>query len=76
MAACLKLQRNVTFSHTSEDQRNDFIRDILETSGYSSGYEVRDQTRQGKSATGKNSGEVDLLVYRKEDPFQLSRRLI
>ena len=75
LAACLKLQRNVTFSHTSEDQRNDFIRDILETSGYSSGYEVRDQTRQGKSATGKNSGEVDLLVYRKGRPISVIEAL-
>lgn len=75
MAACLKLQRNVTFSHTSEDQRNDFIRDILETSGCSSGYEVRDQTRQGKSAVGKNSGEVDLLIHRKGRPISIIEAL-
>lgn len=56
--ACIKLQRNPLFSNVSEDQRNDFIRDILETGGY----QVKDQTRQGFSATGISTGEVDLLV--------------
>ena len=55
--ACIKLQKNTTFTNVSEDQRNDFIRDILETAGY----QIKDQTRQGKSASGKASGEIDIL---------------
>jgi hypothetical protein len=56
--ACAKLQSNTTFCNVSEDKRNDFIRDILDTAGY----DVRDQTRQGYSGSGKDSGEVDILV--------------
>lgn len=63
--ACVKLQRNPLFNDASEDQRNDFIRDILETSGY----QVKDQTRQGLSGTGVSTGEVDLLVQNNELPL-------
>lgn len=56
--ACVKLQRNPLFYDVSEDQRNDFIRDILETARY----QIKDQTRQGLSGTGVSTGEVDLLV--------------
>ena len=63
--ACVKLQRNPVFNNASEDQRNDFIRDILETSGY----HVKDQTRQGLSGTGVSTGEVDLLVMDNDFPL-------
>jgi len=63
--ACVKLQRNPLFNDVSEDQRNDFIRDILETSGY----QVKDQTRQGLSGTGFSTGEVDLLVQNNDLPL-------
>lgn len=63
--ACVKLQRNPLFYDASEDQRNDFIRDILEISGY----QVKDQTRQGLSAACVSSGEVDLLVQCKSLPL-------
>ena len=43
----------------SEDQRNDYIRDILEANMYL----VKDQTRQGTSNSGKDSGEVDILIH-------------
>lgn len=63
--ACVKLQRNTLFSDVNEDQRNDFIRDILETGGY----QVKDQTRQGFSSTGISTGEVDLLVQHNDLPL-------
>ena len=69
--ACIKLQKNITFSNVSEDQRNDFIRDILETAGY----QVKDQTRQGKSASGKASGEIDILLHDKGKPISVVEAL-
>lgn len=69
--ACIKLQKNVTFINVSEDQRNDFIRDILETSGY----QIKDQTRQGKSASGIASGEVDILLHDSGKPISIIEAL-
>jgi len=42
----------------SEDDDNDHVRDLLDAKGYS----VRDQTREGRSASGKSSGELDILI--------------
>ena len=69
--ACIKLQKNNTFINVSEDQRNDFIRDILETSGY----QIKDQTRQGKSASGKSSGEIDILLHDHGNPISITAAL-
>ena len=69
--ACIKLQKNNTFINVSEDQRNDFIRDILETSGY----QIKDQTRQGKSASGKSSGEIDILLHDHGNPISIIEAL-
>ena len=44
---------------TPENVINDSIRDMLLLIGYN---EVRDQTRHGISATGKDAGEVDILI--------------
>jgi hypothetical protein len=63
--AAMKLQRNYIYKDATEDERNDFIRDIIETSGYT----VRDQTRQGASNTGKSTGEIDLLIQNQELPL-------
>lgn len=41
-----------------ENNRNDYIRDMLERSNY----EVLDQTRRGLALAGKEAGEVDLLI--------------
>lgn len=56
--ACVKLQANSVYYSATEDQRNDYLRDLLETSGY----DVKDQTRRGLSPTGKAAGEVDILI--------------
>jgi predicted HTH transcriptional regulator len=69
--ACVKLQRNKLFKDVSEDERNDYIRDLLETSGY----HVKDQTRQGTSNTGKASGEVDILIQDKGFPTTIIEAL-
>lgn len=42
----------------SEDDYNDYIRDMM----LSKGYEVRDQTREGVSSSGLSAGELDLAV--------------
>lgn len=69
--ACIKLQKNPTYINVLEDQRNDFIRDILETGGY----QIKDQTRQGKSASGILSGEVDILLHDKGRPISIIEAL-
>ena len=69
--ACVKLQRNNLYKNVSEDERNDYIRDLLETNGY----HVKDQTRQGTSNSGKASGEVDILIQEKGLPFTIIEAL-
>lgn len=63
--ACLNLQTRKHYSNSSEDERNDYIGDILGAIGYT----VKDQTRRGSSSTGKNSGEIDIFVSRDGLPF-------
>lgn len=70
-AACIKLQRNYKFKNATEDERNDYIRDMLETNKYS----VKDQTRQGTSNSGKASGEVDILIHKQEIPVSIIEAL-
>ena len=44
---------------TSENSINDYIRDALLLMGYN---EIKDQTRHGVSLTGKDAGEIDILI--------------
>lgn len=69
--ACAKLQSRKIYVTASEDERNDHIGDLLETSGYA----IKDQTRRGVSATGKSSGEVDILVHKDNMPFTIIEAL-
>lgn len=73
ISACIKMQGNRNYrGHFSEDDRNTFIAILLETSKYY----VKDQTRWSKSATGKNAGEIDILVYDKQQlPFTIIEAL-
>ncbi|MFG6344539.1 MAG: hypothetical protein K1W35_12430 [Lachnospiraceae bacterium] len=66
LSACVKLQANAIYYNATEDQRNDYIRDILDTAGY----DVKDQTRRGLSPSGKAAGEVDILI--KEHGFPVT----
>lgn len=71
LAACVKLQANSLYYGATEDQRNDYIRDILEAAGY----DVKDQTRRGLSPNGKAAGEVDILIKEKEFPLTIIEAL-
>jgi len=63
--ACLNLQARRHYSNANEDDRNDYIGDILGAIGYT----VKDQTRRGSSSSGKDSGELDLFVSKDGLPF-------
>lgn len=53
------------FSNCDEDERNDYIADLL----LASGYDVKDQTRRGYSSAGKGAGEVDIFISKDRLPF-------
>jgi len=63
--ACFNLQARKHYSNANEDDRNDYIGDILGAIGYT----VKDQTRRGSSSTGKDSGELDIFVSKDGLPF-------
>lgn len=69
--ACVKLQGNHLYRNASEDDRNGFIKNILETTGFY----IKDQTRWGISNTGKSAGEVDLLIEEKNSPYSIIEAL-
>lgn len=71
LAACIKLQSNFTYRIASENQRNDFIRDLLKMAKY----DVIDQTRRGVSPSGKSTGEVDILVEEEGFPITIIEAL-
>jgi hypothetical protein len=59
VSACVRLQGNRIYRGTfSEDDRNTYIADLLE----SSGYYVKDQTRWSISYEGKSAGEIDIFI--------------
>jgi hypothetical protein len=69
--ACIKLQARKLYVNATEDERNDFIADLLETNGY----RLKDQTRRGSSAAGKSSGEVDIFIEKNGLPFTIIEAL-
>lgn len=69
---CIKLQGNAKYINATEDERNDYIRDMLEQ--YDD-YEIKDQTRRGLSSTGNSSGEVDIYVEKERFPFTIIEAL-
>lgn len=71
LSACVKLQANSLYYHATEDQRNDYIRDILDAVGY----DVKDQTRKGLAASGKAAGEIDILIKGKDFPITIYRSI-
>lgn len=71
LAACVKLQANSFYYTATEDQRNDYIRDILDAAGYN----VKDQTRRGLSSNGKAAGEIDILIQEKNFPITIIEAL-
>lgn len=69
---CIKLQGNAKYIEASEDERNDYIRDMLDREDYV----IKDQTRRGLSSTGVSSGEIDILVEKDNYPFAVIEALI
>lgn len=68
---CVKLQSNAKYITATEDERNDYVRDMLEQRNYN----ISDQTRRGLSATGKSSGEIDIFVKKDDEPFTIIEAL-
>ena len=70
--ALVKLQKNhENYSFKDEDTMNDFIRDLLDES-----FEVKDQTRQGKSENGEKAGEIDIQICKDGLPVVMIECLI
>lgn len=55
---CQVMQSNKIYWHASEDARNTYIRDLLRAKEYC----IADQTLSGKSASGKQAGELDIDI--------------
>ncbi len=73
ISATQMLQANKLYWNASEDERNTFIRDILRTLNYY----ISDQTRSGKSSTGKSAGELDIEIRDgAEKPWAIFEALI
>lgn len=64
---CERIQASTISKSLDEDEINDNIRNLLEAKGYN----VKDQTRQGSSLSGKKSGEVDILIKDENMPITL-----
>ena len=73
VSACMRMQANrMYWPPCLEDDRNTFISDQLEASGYY----VKDQTKRATSAAGFLAGEIDLLVLdTKKLPFTIIEAL-
>ncbi len=70
--SCIQLQSLALYSEAKENERNDFIAKILESKGYI----IKDQTRRGKSNSGKDAGEVDIYIQNKNGfPFSIIEAL-
>lgn len=69
--SCVKLQANYKYKKCLENDRNDFIRDLLDAKGYN----TCDQTRHGTSQGGKSPGEVDILIKVMDKPYSLIEAL-
>lgn len=63
ITACKTMQGNKIYWKASEDERNTQIRDLLRAKGYI----IADQTFSGKSASGKNAGELDIQILESTD---------
>lgn len=68
--ALQNVQKNRIYTGQRENTINDGIRDCLDMK-----YRLRDQTRQGESVSGKDAGEVDLMLYDNERPLALMEGL-
>ncbi len=63
MKALLNVQKDILYKNKKENNLNDGIRNQL-----SMVYEVKDQTRNGESESGKDAGEVDIMLCDNGNP--------
>ncbi len=63
LIVCAAMQRSKIYENVSEDDRNTYVRDMLQMKGYI----VSDQTRCGKSERGKRAGQLDLEIRLRPD---------
>lgn len=68
--ALINVQKTKLYHGQSEDDINDGVRNALDMV-----YEIKDQTRQGKSESGKKSGELDILLCKKSMPWAIVEAL-
>ena len=61
--AAVQLQGRAKIIQLDEDSRNGFIATVLENKGFI----IKDQTRWGKSKSGKSSGEIDIKIENEEN---------
>ena len=66
MLALTHIQGNIIYEHWNENSINDGVRDQLQMI-----YEVRDQSRHGESVSGKDAGEIDLMVCDSGKPYSI-----
>lgn len=71
VSVCLRLQGNFLYTDASENQRNDYVRDML----LEKGYDVKDQTRRGISSGGRDAGEIDILIEKGHHSWTLVEAL-
>ena len=70
MKALLAIQRDKMYENVKEDNINDGIRNQLDMV-----YNIKDQTRQGKSESGKDAGEVDIEICENSIPVVIMEGL-
>ena len=70
MKALLAIQRDKLYESVKEDNINDGIRNQLGMV-----YEIKDQTRQGESESGKDAGEVDIEICENGNPVVIMEGL-
>lgn len=68
--ALVNIQKTKLYYGKSEDDINDGVRNALDMI-----YEVKDQTRQGESESGKRSGELDILLCKNSMPWAVVEAL-
>lgn len=70
LKALIYVQKTPMYRGKTENELNDAIRNNL-----SMIYTVYDQTRQGKSTSGKDAGEIDILINKDALPFAIIEAL-
>ena len=68
IVACSFLQANAIFKDATENQRNDYIRDLFNYKGI---YNTKDQTRRGLSGSGRDSGMPDIFLLNGQNSLSI-----